>query len=326
MGLLRDVRELLMPRVCPVCGHLMTDCEDVVCAFCAIGLPRYINVNPNDNPNDNESPNVNPNDNPNDNEKAAIEREQSQTGLSFAKCEQARPKVNENDNESPNPNPNPNPNFNPNDNEFRALKARLGAKASKNDNENEDRNERFWDNVLLRAAWSKADVRRGTTLMVYNHDSPYHRLVVAIKFMDKRELAVKLGRWAAMEADRQGFWQGVDALVPVPLTRWRRFCRGYNQAEMLARGMAEVTGLPVLNLIGRTKNRKPQSRLNGMARIRNAEGIYEATVPDEWRGKRLVVVDDVMTTGATLANCALALKNADKYAEICIFPLAYAGK
>ena len=268
MGLLRDVRELLMPRVCPVCGHLMTDCEDVVCAFCAIGLPRYINL------------------------KAAIEREQSQTGLSFAKCEQARPKVN------------PNP----------------------NDNENQNGNERFWDNVLLRAAWSKADVRRGTTLMVYNHDSPYHRLVVAIKFMDKRELAVKLGRWAAMEADRQGFWQGVDALVPVPLTRWRRFCRGYNQAEMLARGMAEVTGLPVLNLIGRTKNRKPQSRLNGMARIRNAEGIYEASIPDEWRGKRLVVVDDVMTTGATMANCALALKNADKYAEICIFPLAYAGK
>ncbi|MBQ5936677.1 MAG: ComF family protein [Bacteroidaceae bacterium] len=277
MGLLRDVRELLMPRVCPVCGHLMTDCEDVVCAFCAIGLPRYINVNPNDNPNDNE--------------KAA---------------EQARPKVNENEN------PNPNPTLNPNEN--------------LNENENENQNERFWDNVLLRAAWSKADVRRGTTLMVYNHDSPYHRLVVAIKFMDKRELAVKLGRWAAMEAGRQGFWQGVDALVPVPLTRWRRFCRGYNQAEMLARGMAEVTGLPVLNLIGRTKNRKPQSRLNGMARIRNAEGIYEASVPDEWRGKRLVVVDDVMTTGATMANCALALKNADKYAEICIFPLAYAGK
>ena len=290
MGLLRDVRELLMPRVCPVCGHLMTDCEDVVCAFCAIGLPRYINANPNANPN--------PNDN--ENEKAA---EQARP---FRACSPEhlleRKKVNDNDNEDENQN----------DNE--------------NLNENEDRNERFWDNVLLRAAWSKADVRRGTTLMVYNHDSPYHRLVVAIKFMDKRELAVKLGRWAAMEAGRQGFWQGVDALVPVPLTRWRRFCRGYNQAEMLARGMAEVTGLPVLNLIGRTRNRKPQSRLNGMARIRNAEGIYEASVPDEWRGKRLVVVDDVMTTGATMANCALALKNADKYAEICIFPLAYAGK
>ena len=192
MGLLRDVRELLMPRVCPVCGHLMTDCEDVVCAFCAIGLPRYINANPNLN----------------DNDKAAIEREQSQTGLSFAECEQARPQVNEN--------------------EFRALKARLGAKASKNEdqdeNQNEDQNERFWDNVLLRAVWSKADVRRGTTLMVYNHDSPYHRLVVAIKFMDKRELAVKLGRWAAMEADRL-VWKSIPpkAKTTVPIMVINRY-------------------------------------------------------------------------------------------------------
>ena len=128
-----------------------------------------------------------------------------------------------------------------------------------------------------------------------------------------------------MEAAKHGFWNATDALVPVPLTRWRRWRRGYNQAEMLARGMAEVTGLPVLKLLKRTKNRMPQSRLSGEVRRRNAEGIYRAAIPDEWRGKCLVLVDDVMTTGATLSSCAQALLEADKNAEICIFPLTYAG-
>ena len=228
MSLIRDLRELLLPRLCPVCGRLLMGSEDVMCAFCAIQLPRHYVLD-------------------------------------------------------------------------------------------------FDDNALLRSIWDRADIRRATTLLRYNHESPYHNLVVAFKYHGKSDLAVKLGRWAATEAERLGFWEGVDGLVPVPLHWWRHLRRGYNQAERLARGMAEVTGLPVVDLLRRTKYRKPQSQLTGAARIRNAEGIYEAAVPPEWQGKRLVLVDDVMTTGSTLANCALALQKADKNAELCIFPLCYAG-
>lgn len=227
MNLLSDLKELLLPRLCPVCGKLLMESEDVLCAFCAVQLPRYRITNIEDNP-------------------------------------------------------------------------------------------------LLRMIWDKANVRKATTFLTYNRFSPYHNLVIEFKFHGKSNLAVKLGRWAAMEAEQLGFWEGVDALVPVPLTRMRRFRRGYNQAERLAQGMSEVTGLPVVNLIKRTKNRTPQSRLSGEVRLKNAEGIYRATIPEGWRGKRLVLVDDVMTTGATLSSCAQALQNADKSAEICIFPLCYA--
>ena len=228
MSLLNDLHELLLPRLCPVCGKLLMESEDVLCAFCAIGLPRY-------------------------------------------------------------------------------------------------RIQHIDDNILLRTIWDMADVRRAMTFLTYNHNSPYHNLVIGIKFHGRSDMAVKLGKWAAMEAAKHGFWDKADALVPVPLTHWRRWRRGYNQAEMLARGMAEVTGLPVLNLLKRTKNRTPQSRLSGEVRRRNAEGIYRATIPDKWRGKCLVLVDDVMTTGATLGSCAQTLLRADEHAEICIFPLTYAG-
>ena len=227
MSLLTDLKELLLPRTCPVCGKLLMAGEDVLCAFCAIGLPRY-------------------------------------------------------------------------------------------------RIQNIDDNRLLRMIWDKADVRRATTFLSYNHYSPYHNLIIGFKFNGMSDLAVRLGQWAALEAKKTDFWESADALVPVPLTWRRRWRRGFNQAEMLARGMSEVTGLPVVNLLKRTRNRTPQSRLSGETRLKNAEGIYQATIPDEWRGKRLVLVDDVMTTGATLASCAQALLDADRSATICIFPLAYA--
>ena len=228
MSLPTDLRELLLPRLCPVCGKLLMESEDVMCTFCAIGLPRY-----------------------------------------------------------------------------RILHTD--------------------DNLLLRMIWDKADVKRATTFLAYNHHSPYHKLIIDMKFHGHSDAAVRVGRWAAREAARQGFWEGINALVPVPLTRLRQWRRGYNQAEKLAQGMSDVTGVPVVRLLRRTKNRTPQSRLAVEARHKNVEGIYRAAVPDEWRGRRLVLVDDVMTTGATLSSCANAIHEADPQAEISIFPLSFAG-
>ena len=109
----------------------------------------------------------------------------------------------------------------------------------------------------------------------------------------------------------------------IPMEEGSPRCRGLPWT----RGMAEVTQLPVVNLLRRTKNRTSQTRLSGEERRKNAEGIYKAiSIPDEWRGKHLMLVDDVMTTGSTLANCAAALHEADPSLLISVLPLAFAGE
>jgi ComF family protein len=96
-----------------------------------------------------------------------------------------------------------------------------------------------------------------------------------------------------------------DAAVPVPLFWLRRIKRGFNQSELLARGLAHRTGIPVLNALGRVRPTPTQAGLSNSARRLNVSKAFRSR---DVRGKRILLIDDVMTTGATAAACALALK------------------
>lgn len=99
-----------------------------------------------------------------------------------------------------------------------------------------------------------------------------------------------------------------DAIVPVPLHRWRERSRGFNQAETLSRLLGEAMGLPVLPLLTRARRTGTQTRLTASERADNVEGAFAASA--EALGLRLLLVDDVLTTGATAEACACALKAA----------------
>jgi ComF family protein len=100
-----------------------------------------------------------------------------------------------------------------------------------------------------------------------------------------------------------------DGVVPVPLHRTRRRERGYNQSELLARGLAQELALPVLSAsLVRTRPTPSQTRLGRQAREKNVRGAFEVRIPDSVAGKALLLVDDVCTTGATLNECARVLR------------------
>jgi ComF family protein len=143
------------------------------------------------------------------------------------------------------------------------------------------------------------------------YDEVARGLVHAFKYADRLDLAPVMGRWMAQAGSP--LLADADALVPVPL-HWRRlWARRFNQAAALAEVMSKSAGVPVeVDLLRRTRATPQQVGLARSERARNVEGAFQ--VPPERRtavkGRRLVLVDDVLTTGATVDTCARALLRA----------------
>ncbi len=178
------------------------------------------------------------------------------------------------------------------------------------------------DNEPLRKVWNFAPVQYGATLMYYRHQSDFHNILIKIKYKGGAQLGIKIGEWAATEITHLQLAEKIDVIVPVPADRKRIKTRGYNQAEMIARGMGRIMHRPVMNLLIKKDTGTSQTKLSQKARKENTIGKYEANIPQDWRGKRILLVDDVLTTGATIGNCAQAILATDSQATISIFTIA----
>lgn len=129
-------------------------------------------------------------------------------------------------------------------------------------------------------------------------------LVRALKFADRPRIGFSLGNCAAELAGAAG---KMDLVSWVPLGKKRFSRRGYNQAEQIARGYGAVTGIAARPLIRRVRDTDPQAKLARGERRRNVAGAFLLLDGVQISGKKVVLVDDVYTTGATTAGCARCL-------------------
>jgi ComF family protein len=135
--------------------------------------------------------------------------------------------------------------------------------------------------------------------------------VLQLKFHHRTTLARPLAGALAVRLEQlRPQWQP-DLLTPVPLHWVRYWQRGFNQAELLTREVAHRTGVPWANSLARVRATPPQVGQSAGARARNLHGAFASQRGRDVTGLRVVLIDDVTTTGATLAACAIALRAAD---------------
>lgn len=150
---------------------------------------------------------------------------------------------------------------------------------------------------------------RSRSAVLYN--AVARKLVSRLKYGDRPELAQFCARLMA-PAGRE-FWESKPVLLPVPLHGWRQFTRRYNQSAELARALAGLTGIPLDPLlVRRKKNTRRQVGLTADARARNVAGAFEARadILVRLKGRGVVIIDDVITTGSTVKAVTRALQKA----------------
>ena len=166
----------------------------------------------------------------------------------------------------------------------------------------------LYENILAKTFWGQIPIQRASALFYYEAHAETAAILYQLKYKNHPEIGGVMGRMLAREVLGSGFFEGIDAIVPVPLARKRQRQRGYNQSQEIARGISEVSGLPIYNkVVRRNIFEGSQTSRGRWERNENVENVFELTDAELIRHKHLLVIDDVVTTGATVIACAKTL-------------------
>lgn len=180
------------------------------------------------------------------------------------------------------------------------------------------------DNPVERMFWGKVPLERATSYFFYRKGGGYRNILHQLKYGGRKDYGETMGRFMAAELMQTDFFRGVDVIVPVPLHPCKQQKRGYNQSEYIARGVSAVTGIGMdTSVVVRTKHTETQTRKFTYERWENVEGIFLLHHPGQFAGKHVLIIDDVLTTGATITACADAFQGVEDV-RISILTLAKA--
>lgn len=164
------------------------------------------------------------------------------------------------------------------------------------------------DNPVAQIFWGRVNIFSAAAFLYFNKGNHVQRLMHQLKYKGRRDIGVFTGKLYAPSLAGSPWFSSVQVIVPVPLHKKKFMKRGYNQSEEFAKGLSAGMGIPFhRHLLVRTKATETQTRKSRFSRYQNVREIFKVPEPEMWRGMHILLVDDVVTTGATLEACTVAL-------------------
>lgn len=166
------------------------------------------------------------------------------------------------------------------------------------------------NNPIEKIFYGRLPIAHATAGYYFQKESVLQRLVHQLKYKGNKEVGWQLGKWLGLQLQNSNRFGDIEALVPLPLFPDKEKRRGYNQSTILCEGMAEVLQLPVLGYaITRKRYTDTQTKKGRNDRWTNVDNSFAIANAELLTHKHVLLVDDVITTGATLEACGNALKN-----------------
>ena len=164
------------------------------------------------------------------------------------------------------------------------------------------------NNPVEKYFWGRVKIERAASLYYFSKGTRIQKMIHQLKYRSRKDIGLKLGKLCGNLLKTSGRFDDIDMILPVPLHRKKIRRRSYNQCAVIAEGMSEAMGIPWFSdTIEKTRYTATQTKKTRFERWMNVEGTFKIDQPELIANKHILLVDDVITTGATLEACSAAI-------------------
>ena len=168
--------------------------------------------------------------------------------------------------------------------------------------------ESFPANPIEKIFWGRAEIMAATAYLYFTSGSSIQHSLHQLKYKGRKEIGIYFGQQMGKQLKLSGRFSACEIIIPLPLFASREKIRGYNQSTMISAGIAQQLQIPVVqNAVFRVRKTETQTHKSRIQRWKNMESTFEIRDPETINGRHILLVDDVVTTGASLEACAVVL-------------------
>lgn len=168
------------------------------------------------------------------------------------------------------------------------------------------------ENTLDRIFYGRIHIKKASSFLFYTENGIVQQLVHHLKYKNQEQIGVFLGDWYGQVLKQNGYLNDIDIVIPVPLHKKKMKQRSYNQVALFSEQIAFHLGAAYIdNLLIKTANTKTQTTKSRIGRWQDNKALYQLTDAGLLQNKKVLLLDDVITSGATMEICAKALQEAE---------------